>query len=135
MRGGLTAPPRHIRFKAREVLELGTLGGARVAGLEAVTGSLSPGKQADLVLIRTDAINMVRAIDAAAVVLNANVHDVDTVMVADRIVKRAGQLTGVGWPRLATELRASSARLVAGFEAAPIAEIERFAAGLMLGTA
>ena len=37
---------------AREMLELATVDGAHVAGLEDRTGSLTPGKQADVVLHR-----------------------------------------------------------------------------------
>lgn len=128
------AAPRILEVKARDVLALATRGGARVAGLESRIGSLTPGKQADVVLVRTDAIHMVPAIDpAGAVVLNANASDVDTVFVAGRTVKRAGRLTEIDWPPLADKLRESSRRIVAGFHSVPLEEIETFFAPLMLG--
>jgi len=126
--------PRSVDVDAREVLELATLGGARVLGLEDRLGSLTPGKRADLVLTRCDAINMVPVHDpVGALVLNATTHDVDTVLVAGRAVKRHGALVGHEWPALAERLRASSARITAGFTNAPLDQMEPLIASAMLG--
>lgn len=124
--------PRRVRFTAREVLDLATRGGAEAVGLGAEVGTLAVGKQADLVLLRTDAIHMTPAIDAVgAVVLNANARDVETVFVAGRCVKRDGRLLGVDWPALSTRLCASSERIVAGMRALPLDTIASRAAQLM----
>jgi cytosine/adenosine deaminase-related metal-dependent hydrolase len=124
--------PRRIRLTARDVLDLATRGGAEAAGLASRCGTIERGKQADLAMIRTDAIHMTPAIDAVgAVVLNANASDVDTVFVAGRCVKRGGTLVGVDWPALAQRLRASSERIVAGMRSVPLGEIEKGAAKLM----
>jgi 5-methylthioadenosine/S-adenosylhomocysteine deaminase len=78
---------------ARQLLQMATLNGAHVAGLEDRTGSLTPGKQADVVLIDATALNMVPVIDpVAAVVLSADVSNVDTVIVNGVIKKRDGTL-------------------------------------------
>ena len=78
---------------AKDMLEMATSNGAHVAGLESVTGSITPGKRADIVLIDAKAINMAPIHDAsAAVVLCADVSNVDTVMVDGVIVKRGGKL-------------------------------------------
>jgi cytosine/adenosine deaminase-related metal-dependent hydrolase len=128
-----TSPPRELSFNARDVLELATMGGARVAGLDSIVGSITPGKQADIVLIRTDAINMVPTIDpVGAVVLQANIHDVDTVLVGGRALKRHGQLVNAAWPSISEKLRDSSERIVRGFRTVPLAEIEQLAEKLML---
>jgi cytosine/adenosine deaminase-related metal-dependent hydrolase len=128
-----TAPAREVGLRTRPVLELATRGGARVAGLDELVGSLTPGKQADVVLTRADGVHMVPAVDpVAALVLYANAGDVDTVLVAGRIVKRGGRLVGVDWPQLAKRLTRSSERVRAGFATAPLAEIESLAASLML---
>jgi cytosine/adenosine deaminase-related metal-dependent hydrolase len=105
--------PKNIRLKARDFLEVATIGGARAIGLDSVTGSLSPGKQADLIMIRADSVNMMPVNDpAAAVVMCANAGDVDTVMVGGKILKRDGVLTGVDWPAISQRLAASRDRIV-----------------------
>jgi hypothetical protein len=66
------------------------------------------------------------------VVLNANVHDVDTVLVGGCIVKRGGRLVGVDWPALAEKLRRSSERIMAAASRVDVGPIEAMAAGFML---
>jgi cytosine/adenosine deaminase-related metal-dependent hydrolase len=124
--------PRTIRIRARDVLDLATRAGAEAAGLASRVGTLEVGKQADIVMIRTDAIHMTPAIDAAgAVVLAANAGDVDTVLVAGRVAKRDGKLVGIDWPALSTRLQASSRRIVAGMQKLSIGATEELAAGMM----
>jgi cytosine/adenosine deaminase-related metal-dependent hydrolase len=78
---------------ARQMLEMVTRNGAHVAGIEARTGSLAPGKQADIVLIDARALNVAPIHDAtAAVTLGADVSNVDTVLVAGDVRKRGGKL-------------------------------------------
>jgi len=77
----------------RDVLEFATLAGARANGLEHKVGSLSPGKQADILLIRGDDLNLTPVSDpVGAVVLAAHPGNVDTVFVAGRAVKRHGSM-------------------------------------------
>lgn len=84
--------PKEV-LTARQMLEAATLDGAHVAGVEDRTGSLTPGKQADIVLIETRSLNMAPVIDpVAAVVLCADVSNVDTVLVAGTVKKRGGKL-------------------------------------------
>lgn len=124
--------PRRIRLTARDVLDLATRGGAEAAGLAGSIGTLEAGKQADVVLLRTDAIHMTPAIDAVgAVVLQANSSDVDTVFVAGRCVKKDGRLVGVDWPALSERLQASSRRIVGGMQSVSLASIEDLASQLM----
>jgi cytosine/adenosine deaminase-related metal-dependent hydrolase len=78
---------------AQDMLRIATVNGAHVAGLESRTGSLTPGKQADVVLIDARAINMAPVIDpVAAVTLCADVSNVDTVIVDGVVRKRGGKL-------------------------------------------
>ncbi|CAG2154342.1 amidohydrolase family protein [Cupriavidus numazuensis] len=80
----------------RDVLEFATVAGARANGLDHKVGSLTPGKQADIVMIRGDDLNLAPVSDAVgAVVLAAHPGNVDTVFVAGRTVKRHGRMTGV----------------------------------------
>lgn len=102
--------PRTLPVKVRDVLEAATLGGAKAAGLGDRTGSLTPGKEADIVLIDRDRIGMRPQGDpAAAVVLFASLAHVDTVLVAGEIVKRDGRLLGVDEPALFDRLEMSRA--------------------------
>jgi 5-methylthioadenosine/S-adenosylhomocysteine deaminase len=78
---------------ARQMLEMATVNGAHVAGVEDRTGSLTPGKKADLVLLDGRDINMVPVKDpVAAVTLSADVSNVDTVIIDGVIRKRDGKL-------------------------------------------
>ncbi|WP_114750019.1 amidohydrolase family protein [Pleomorphovibrio marinus] len=82
-----------VQLKAKDVLQFATVDGATALGLEHVTGSLSPGKQADVIMIDCTAINMAPVLDpVAAVVLLANPANVDAVFVAGKAVKREGRL-------------------------------------------
>ena len=80
----------------RDVLEFATIGGARAVALEDRVGSLSPGKQADIVLLKTNAINTAPMVDPiGTIVVFADTSNVDSVFVAGRAVKRRGELVGV----------------------------------------
>jgi cytosine/adenosine deaminase-related metal-dependent hydrolase len=129
----LSAPPRAISPRAREVLELATREGARAAGLDSQIGSLSPGKQADVILTRTDALHTAGIADpVAALVLYARPTDVDTVFVAGQLVKRSGKLIGVNWPALRDRFVQSSERIREGFESVDAGPVVELAAHLML---
>ncbi|NEE20125.1 amidohydrolase family protein [Streptomyces sp. SID7499] len=88
-------PVPSTMLTARQMLEIATLNGAHVAGLEDRTGSLTPGKRADIVAIDATAVNVTPVHDAvAAVTLCADVSNVDTVLVDGVIHKRDGRLLG-----------------------------------------
>jgi cytosine/adenosine deaminase-related metal-dependent hydrolase len=96
---------------ARDMLTMATLDGAHVVGLEARTGSLTPGKQADVVMIDGHGPGVAPVIDpVAAVVLSADTSDVDTVIIGGTIRKRGGKLLG-DWERARTAVQASSEHL------------------------
>jgi 5-methylthioadenosine/S-adenosylhomocysteine deaminase len=83
----------------RQVLHYATMDGAKANGLAHKVGSLTPGKQADVILLRTDLINVTPLNDpATAVVAGMDTSNVDTVLVAGRVMKRAGRLQHVDWP-------------------------------------
>ena len=83
-------------LSARDVLELATIEGARANGLSGKTGTLRPGKEADLIMLRTDRINVMPINDPiGAVAVGMDTSNVDTVMVKGRILKRNGRLVGV----------------------------------------
>lgn len=79
-----------------DVLEFATVAGARANGLGDKVGSLIPGKQADLMLVRRTDLNLMPVSDAiGAVVLAAHPGNVDSVFVAGRALKRNGQMLGI----------------------------------------
>ncbi|WP_234531560.1 amidohydrolase family protein [Streptomyces shenzhenensis] len=87
----------HHRLRARDVVEWATIGGARVLGLDDRIGSLTPGKQADLVLLRNDRNPAMFPLlnPYGHVVYQAGRADVDTVLVNGRVVKHRHRLVGV----------------------------------------
>ncbi|BAN97414.1 hypothetical protein E05_26480 [Plautia stali symbiont] len=90
------------------VLQSATINGARAAGLEQQTGTLTPGKQADVIMLRTDGIGVFPLTSVTAMVVQAVQRaDVDTVMVAGELRKRHGQLLNVDVAQLNAEITAS----------------------------
>lgn len=77
----------------RDVIRYATFDGARVAGLGGVTGSLEPGKQADIVVLRTDRPNISPVNDPiGAVVWGMDTSNVDWVFADGRALMRNGAL-------------------------------------------
>jgi cytosine/adenosine deaminase-related metal-dependent hydrolase len=79
----------------RDVLEFATIEGARACGLDHKVGSLTPGKQADFILLRTDMVNVAPLIDpVTTAVVFADTSNVDSVFVAGKAAKRNGEFVG-----------------------------------------
>jgi cytosine/adenosine deaminase-related metal-dependent hydrolase len=106
-----TIPPTST-ISTREALGWVTIEGARMLKQAHRIGSLAKGKQADLVLIRADDLNMQPVHDAVnTVVMQTTLANIDSVMVAGRWKKRGGRLLDVDLaPRLAA-LRASGQKI------------------------
>jgi 5-methylthioadenosine/S-adenosylhomocysteine deaminase len=102
-------PNRSSLLGVRDVLEFATIEGARATGLAKKTGSLVPGKAADVIMLRSDRVNVTPVNDAiGAIVLGMDSSNVDTVIVDGKVVKRRGRLVGVNVAKLneaATEAR------------------------------
>jgi 5-methylthioadenosine/S-adenosylhomocysteine deaminase len=101
-------------LRSRDVLEFATVDGARACGLAARTGSIAPGKDADVILLRADDPTVFPANNPAGTIVAAG-HPglVDTVLVAGRVVKRDGVLVDVDVPALRTRLVESRNRIAA----------------------
>jgi cytosine/adenosine deaminase-related metal-dependent hydrolase len=96
----------------REALSWVTVEGARMLGQLDRIGTLAVGKQADLVLIRADALNMQPVHDpVSTVVMQTSLANIDSVMVAGRWKKRDGRLLDVDVPPLLNRLRASGQKI------------------------
>jgi cytosine/adenosine deaminase-related metal-dependent hydrolase len=101
--GGLTA---------RDVVGFATVDGARACGLDARTGSITVGKDADLVLLDAEDPTVFPVTDPVGTIVTAG-HPglVDSVYVAGEPVKRNGRLLGVDLPALRARLLASRDRI------------------------
>jgi 5-methylthioadenosine/S-adenosylhomocysteine deaminase len=103
---GEQSVPAPISVEA--VLKAATVNGARAAGLEREIGTLTPGKQADIITVRTNGVAVFPVTNAIGTIVQAvERSDVDTVMVAGAIRKRAGKLVGVDVAKLTADVTAS----------------------------
>jgi cytosine/adenosine deaminase-related metal-dependent hydrolase len=103
LQGALASTDGGSPVSTREVLAYATVEGARANGLEEKVGSLTPGKQADLIMLRTDRLNVTPLNDpATAVVVGMDTGNVDTVLIAGRVMKRHGDLAHVDWSAVRT---------------------------------
>ena len=108
-----------LSLTVRDALGFVTVNGAAALGLGDRVGSLTPGKQADVVVLRPTGFALWPVNDpVAAVVLQASAADVDTVLVAGRIVKRNGALVGVEPAAVRGALEASRDRVLGAVRAA-----------------
>jgi 5-methylthioadenosine/S-adenosylhomocysteine deaminase len=90
-----------MELTCRDVLEFATIEGARALGLDGKIGSLTPGKRADVIVIRADSFGMTPLNNPiGAFVYNAHPGLVDTVLVDGKVVKRAGRLVDVDAARV-----------------------------------
>jgi cytosine/adenosine deaminase-related metal-dependent hydrolase len=118
-------PDMRAQTSASRLLQAATIDGAATAGLEKRTGSLTPGKQADVVLIRTRDINIYPANNAIGTVVHAAERsNVDTVIIGGRLRKRDGVVLGVDQARLRAAIDESRAYLfaAAGYKPNPFEE-------------
>ena len=112
--------PSTSTITTREALSWVTVEGARMLNALDRIGTLAPGKQADLVMIRASDLNMQPVHDAvSSVVFQTALSNIDSVMVAGSWKKRHGQLLGVDLPPLITRLQASGQKITQAMGLAP----------------
>jgi len=104
-------PDRAKLLTVRDVLEFATIEGAKANGLGDKVGTLTPGKQADVIMLRANSINVTPLNDVVGdVVLGMDSGNVDSVFISGRAIKRDGQLLNVdlaALQRIAKEARDS----------------------------
>ena len=104
--------PPTSTLTTREALGWVTVEGARMLGQLDRIGTLAPGKQADLVLIRASDLNMQPVHDAVnSVVFQTTLANIDGVMIAGQWKKRDGRLVGVQLAPLLDRLQASGRKI------------------------
>jgi 5-methylthioadenosine/S-adenosylhomocysteine deaminase len=97
---------------SEDAIEMATLGAARAAGLDRLVGSLEPGKRADLVVRRRDAVELGPGIDPAhQLVMLGHGPTADTVLVNGQVVLKGGRSTRVSETAVIAEARTSVGRM------------------------
>jgi 5-methylthioadenosine/S-adenosylhomocysteine deaminase len=101
-------------LSAPRTLALATREGARVLGLEHSIGTLTPGKEADLIIIDLNRPHLTPLHDPYShLVYAARARDVRQVMVGGRWLLRHGEFTTLNWPEIAGQIRAGRRDLAA----------------------
>jgi cytosine/adenosine deaminase-related metal-dependent hydrolase len=100
-------------LSTRDVIRYATVAGARGVGLGALTGSLEPGKEADIVVLRTDRPNVYPVNDPiGAVVWGMDTSNVDSMFVGGRALIRGGVLQAADVSRIRELAGATRMRLL-----------------------
>lgn len=107
-------------LSSRDVLEFATIEGARVCGLADRTGSLTPGKKADVVMLNIERVNAAPVTDpVGTVVCSMDTSNVDSVWVNGRALKRGGKLVDFDLERARRLAEDSRDHLVSHVERLP----------------
>lgn len=97
-----------IPLTSRDVFEFSTIEGAKACGYGSIIGSLTPGKKADVVLIDTNAVNLMPLnYSYGSIIESTHAGNIDTVLVGGRIMKRHGKLVNVDMRSLRSKVDAA----------------------------
>ena len=111
-------------FPAEQIVKLATIGGAKVLGMAEHIGSIEAGKQADIILVETDSVNMFPIFDPySALVYSANAGNVRDVFIAGKQVVAEKKLVDFDIRQLRAEL--AEAMEQCGFQSKALSAIER----------
>ncbi|HET7850893.1 MAG TPA: amidohydrolase family protein, partial [Pseudolabrys sp.] len=103
-----------FKLTTKRLVQMATIDGARDLGFDHLTGSLMPGKRADLILVKTRGPHIETLGDPYdALVQLAQPSDVDTVVADGRILYRQGRFTALDYGKLAGDGAQSVAALKA----------------------
>ncbi|WP_405828504.1 amidohydrolase family protein [Streptomyces sp. NBC_01176] len=96
------------RISTHDVLDFATLQGARTNGLQGVTGSLTPGKKADLLVVQAEDLNNMPLNDpVATIVLGSDARNITAVLINGDTRKWNGEVLDVDLPALRSQVHAS----------------------------
>lgn len=105
---------QELAVGTHRILQMATIDAARGLGLGDVTGSLTPGKRADVILVRKHDVSTAAVTDVYnTLTLAAGAENVDTVIVDGRIRKRDGELLDIDVAEVVRETEAALAALLA----------------------
>jgi 5-methylthioadenosine/S-adenosylhomocysteine deaminase len=95
-----------IPLTLKRLLQLATIDGAVDLGIADRTGTITPGKRADLVLVRASDTNMAPAGDPYEAIVSFGLPtNVDTVIVDGRVLRRAGRFAAFDHAQIVTQAR------------------------------
>jgi 5-methylthioadenosine/S-adenosylhomocysteine deaminase len=101
-----------VPVTSKRLAQLATIDGAVDLGIADRAGSLTPGKRADLILVRTGDVNIAPVGDPyEALISFAQPRNVDTVVVDGRILRRGGEFTALDYAEALKEASESAAAL------------------------
>ena len=101
-----------IPLTMKRLVQLGTIDGAVDLAISDKTGSLTPGKRADIILVRTTDPNITPVADPyEALVSHAQPGNVDTVIVDGRILRQGGKFTALDHARVVKDAQEAAAGL------------------------
>ena len=104
-----------LNMTARDYMHIATLGGAKALGIDSKVGSITPGKLADMVLLRTDRLGFAKIDDLAERVYTyAGIQDIDSVWVHGKLQKKDGELVDFDKGLYAKAYKSWDAERVAG---------------------
>ena len=103
-----------LAITPRKLLRLATIEGAQSLNMGDQIGSITPGKNADMIMINMNAINIgMFAEDPAHLIVEAvRPENIDTVVIDGRILKRNGRLTAINVTRIVNETTQSITEIV-----------------------
>jgi cytosine/adenosine deaminase-related metal-dependent hydrolase len=111
----LYAKQLHV-ISMNEVYDAATVGGAKALGREDL-GRITAGAKADLIMLRLDQMNLVPVRDPLkSVMYSANSNDVDTVMVAGKVLVQNGKCLYIDEGQVKADLQKAAERVWKGIE-------------------
>lgn len=109
--------PSDLRLGVRDALRWATTNGAEALGMGDRIGSLTPGKQADVIVVGGRRLNVSPMADpVGCMIAQASAANVEHVLVAGRFVKRDGQLQDRDIERAVHDARVSAESILASVE-------------------
>jgi cytosine/adenosine deaminase-related metal-dependent hydrolase len=101
-----------VPLTLKRLLQLATIDGAVDLGIADRTGSITPGKRADLVLVRITDTNMAPVGDPYEAIVSLGLPtNVDTVIVDGRVLRRAGTFAAFDHTKIVAEAREAAVGL------------------------
>lgn len=101
-----------IPLNFKRLVQLATIDGAVDLGISQRTGSLTPGKRADLILVRTSEINVAPMSEPYQTLVSfAQPSNIDTVVVDGRILRRGGAFTALSYEDVLKDASETAAAL------------------------